>query len=210
MWALFKTAWMTLGTFKNIKRYVLVAIAIIAVLGGFYVVYSSQVKTIAIQAGTIKQTGEKLGSALQENELLKLNVKQAKQGREEAEQKYVRLDAEQQANAIKLEEVERENNALGKRIFKAQKTIPALIVAFLITLSGCTSRQSEPSTKNTVVVEEQHKPVILPAQMCVMPVELLGKYGDYPETFLPALITSLSAVNDHNITVNQLNGAVTE
>lgn len=52
--------------------------------------------------------------------------------------------------------------------------------------------------------------MMLPAQMCVMPEVVLGKYGDYPERFLPALINSLTQVNDHNMTVNRLNGAVEE
>lgn len=68
--------------------------------------------------------------------------------------------------------------------------------------------QSKPSIQSTANEIENHQPLILPAQMCLLPADEIKRYGDYPEKFLPVLLTRLSAVNDHNITVNKLNGAI--
>jgi hypothetical protein len=43
--------------------------------------------------------------------------------------------------------------------------------------------------------------------MCLLPEELITKYGDYPMVFLPLVLASLAKTNNHNLTVNQVNGA---
>lgn len=48
----------------------------------------------------------------------------------------------------------------------------------------------------------------LPAAMCLLPDSITTDYyGDYPEKALPAILLALKATNDHNRSINTVNGA---
>lgn len=124
MWTLIKTAWMATSTFKNARHYILLVIVGVLAGGAVYAIYTSQARIIASQANSLQSSGEKLGAARQDNELLKQSLEAAQRGQADAEKKYVQLDAEHLANARKLEETERENNELRKHMRDAQQGDP--------------------------------------------------------------------------------------
>jgi len=44
--------------------------------------------------------------------------------------------------------------------------------------------------------------------MCLLPDSITTDYyGDYPEKALPAILLALKATNDHNRSINKVNGA---
>lgn len=121
MWILIKTAWSVLSILKNFKGYALAAILIGLAAGGLYAIHASQARTISKQAEVIENAGKKLGTAKLSIQSLQKSLELANHGQAAAEGKYIHLDAEQQANSKRLKEVERENNALRKRMAQAQK-----------------------------------------------------------------------------------------
>lgn len=79
------------------------------------------------------------------------------------------------------------------------------MLLFPMMLSGCSGNQSTPSTPS---IHVNAAPAGVSASMCQMPAYDVNLYGDYP-VYIEAIRLGLEITNDHNITVNRLNGAAT-